>query len=758
VIQSLTYIEIETQPWLDTSPPADPVTWRFAQATAALPRSIEAIPSLVGVEFSPAIVSLGENLGQRATLTVRLTDHRHRFGAEPFDAGTFWGKWRARYGTRLRGRPLRWITGAVGQALEDMTTWHFVIESTDGPTPDGVYTIVASDILKLADGDRALYPRPCDGFLIANISNSATTATLAPSGIGNIQYATSGFVAIGGKEVCQFTRVGDALTLTRAATIPGTSYETEVVAHQAGSRVQMCERILGEDAADILYDILTVGAGVPSSYIDLPTWQGETAAFLGTVYTTLLCEPTAASQLLSEIIAQAALSMWWDAEAQRIRLRALRNVATVSPAITEREILVGSLRVQEQPNARISEVMTYYGLRNPLKGITDPENYRSALLGVDLESEDAYGSLANKTVFSRWIPFGGGTVANRLNNLLIGRFRDPPRRIGFDLARTGPRTPGAGAAYDVGWRANQDITGAEVTTPVQVTRLGRNEEKFTLEAEELIVTEIDEEFLTERVIVIDTNIANVNLRTLHDAIYPPITDPYGLTVRCIINAGVNVTSTTTALPALRTGSWIAGLALVVENNGIIQGAGGAAGAGASAQGGSASQSPLPGGAGNPGGPAFLAEAPVSLINKGPIRGGGGGGGGGGNVFRNLNGLISGSVPGGGGGGGAGQLAGTGGAGGSPSGGPGAAGNSLAAGVAGNGAASGVMQGGPGGAGGGPGLAGQPGSAGYPPTGFFGGDSFKLGAGGLGGAAGAAIAGIAVVSLTNIGGTIAGPTI
>src|SRR5690606_15161099 len=205
-MKALTFVEIDVPAWEITSPMGPDKTWRFAEDTGNVPASFDAIPSILSVNYEPAIVSLGNDLGQRARLTVTFRDHRHIFAGEPFEQGTFWGKWRGRYGTKLRGRPLRLIRGLVGQSLEEMDTRHFVIESTDGPTPDGKYTIVATDILKFADGDRALAPRASNGFLVSAIDEDDTEAILSPAGIGDLEYPSSGYVAIGGKEICAFTR------------------------------------------------------------------------------------------------------------------------------------------------------------------------------------------------------------------------------------------------------------------------------------------------------------------------------------------------------------------------------------------------------------------------------------------------------------------------------------------------------------------------------------------------------------------------
>src|SRR4030095_1831511 len=169
-----------------------PKTLRFAMPTQILPTStIDAIPSIKSITFDPATVSLGQNLGARASITVTFEDHPHSDSGldpylvnrtyNPYQQGTFFGKFRARV-PYLRGRPLRWING-LGQVLADMETRHYVIESFSRPSNNGEYVLIAKDVLKLADGDRALAPKTSLGFLTADITNVDTTLTLSPAGI-----------------------------------------------------------------------------------------------------------------------------------------------------------------------------------------------------------------------------------------------------------------------------------------------------------------------------------------------------------------------------------------------------------------------------------------------------------------------------------------------------------------------------------------------------------------------------------------------
>jgi hypothetical protein len=470
-------------------------TWRFAVPTDYLPRNVDCIPSVSAISLTPLTMSLGQDLGQRATLTITLKDHRHIMDGEPFDQGTFWGKWRARFGQKLRGRKVRWINGLEGQALESMPTRHFFIDSTDGPSPDGTYTIVCKDLLKFADDDRALAPRLSNGSLAGGINNAVTAATLNPAGIGNAEYPASGHICLGGKEVVSFTRSGDSLTITRA------QLGTTAQAHNAGDRAQLVLNYDGDDAADIIADLFINYANIDSSYIPLADWQAKTAANLGAViYARAITEPTPVNKLVTQLIEQAGLCVWWNDSAQIIRLLALKEIATDADTFDEEVILEKSLKVKEQPDKRISQIWTYYGQRNPADRGDDEDNYRAALATVDLERETEYGSPLIRTIKGQWL--ATENAAQRLNQIQLSRFRDPPRRFNFDLF---PGTQiNIGAGYRLRWRQNQDILGniVQAGAPIQIVRLAVEAGVIHIEAEEMLASGVI--VLTHTVILTDT--------------------------------------------------------------------------------------------------------------------------------------------------------------------------------------------------------------------------------------------------------------
>jgi len=610
-----------------------------------------------------------------------------------------------------------------------MQARYFVIESFDGPKADGRYTTIAKDILKLADGDRSQAPPLSNGFLSADLTISATTATLLPLGIGNAEYATSGHVCIGGNEIVAFSRVGDVLTIARGQL--GSTAST----HKAQDRVQIVFQFVAADPADVIYSLLGGYAGISTRYMDLATWRAETAAFLGTVYSAIIAEPTSVATLVSELVQQAAMLIWWDESARQIRLKVLRGILTDADTFTPENTLLGSLTIKEQPDKRISRVQVYFGQKDPTKPLSNLDNFRSSSLTIDEDAEEDYGSSSIKTIMARWIPAAGRSIADRLGTVQLARYRDPPRRLTFATSRYADADVELGGGYRVESFGVQDGRGAQASIPIQVTRLNPGPERFTVEAEEMLYTAPDLD-LTNRQVIFDTNNLNVNLRASHDSIYPPPVS--GDIVTCTIRSGVVIGSTSTSLPSVDVGSWPAGVTVNLIIKGRVQGKGADGGTGGNS--GNTTVLPgLPGAAGGAGGPAIYTRRAINLEfpSGGEIWGGGGGGatyagggggGGGGGAGTNPSNYSSGGFgyDGGAGAGAAGTV--TGGA---------------LGGAGGNG--SGASHGGNAGNGGGPGLAG---SAGIVGSSYFGNPG---GAGGAGGAAGAAIDGSSYVTTTVSGG-------
>lgn len=672
------------------------VTLRFAKPADYLPRDVDMVgPWIKSLEFTPSRISLAENLGTRAVLKVPLEDHRHSDagpgldkyqatrGYDPYQRGSFWPRFRARYPSPT-GFKAAWVLGEEGQSIDDMERrWFPFVESFNGPASDGTFTITAKDVLKFLDKGQMI-PVLSEGFLTADISASATSFPISPAGEG-ANYGASGHICISGKEICSFTRSGDVFTIARGAL--GTTAST----HASGDRVQLVKRYAAQAAADILYDAIVNYTDLPASYIDLTAWQLEDDTNLGTLYTFNLTEPTAVSAFCSRVLEQCSGMMWDDQVAEQLRFRVIKAVPPAADVISEANVINRSFEPTDQPEQQVSRCHLYYGPSDPTKRRDDLSNYRQVVKtpseAVASALEDLYGSQSPRTILADGIAIGGGTVATRVGNLLIGRKQRPPRRFKWSMLR-GDDMPTLGGGYYLDWRSLQDASGLREQVPVQIVSV-KPGVIFQYVAEEMRFTDLDTGTSTARVLLINFEGYNLNLRSIHDQIYPS-TFGAGVTVQFLISSIIG--SSSTALPAIDVGSWPSGFVPSVVVSGRIAGAGGAGGSGIY-------------GAATPGfngGVALYTRSPINLTyTSGAIWGGGGGGA---------------PAAGTGGGGGAGRV-------------PGAGGPAIIPGSAGTDTAGGT------GAypGGGPGLAGTS-------------SAFTSG-----GAAGAAIDGISYVTVVGAAG-------
>lgn len=743
------------------------LTLRFSGKQQELTRYYgRVLPSLMGYSVTPGLINLGgmdENtsaLGQREVLSLTFEDHLHsdhlvdkyrlerRSGAasfgspsetyNPFERGTFWGKWLAR-NPYNPGYPVRLYEGFMGDAIEDMVVRHYIIDRIDGPS-EGEVKIVAKDAFTRLDDRKAVAPRASRGELGANINSGSSSAALSPSGIGDIDYTASGYVAIN-DELIGYTRTADSLaSLSRGA------FGTTAAAHVDEDLVQQVLVYSAAAVLDIVYELLTEYGGIDAEEIDLAQWQTQASEFTQ-LYSAVIAKPTPVRELIGELCQQAGFTIWHDPTTNLIKVLALRASSSVDTIDDASGIIEGSLSIRRQEERRASQIWVYYSQRNPLGDQKDPNNYRSRVVVVDPDAEDEeqYGTPKVWQIFSRWIPTSGRTSAIETGERILSIFRDPPTEAKLALDASKDEVLGLARFITLETSEVQDVTGAVAdSNQYAITSIERRDARVHIVAQGMAFatlpatpggsagTELD-----PRTIFIDNDASNINLRTLHDSLYEAPTDGSPpLQVTFVVESGITISSSSTGSYAMRTGSWPGTVQLTLQNSGRIQGHGGDGGRGGDAPGGNGS-------AGQNGGPALLVERAMTLDNSnGEIFGGGGGGGGGGSMS---SGALQ--LGGGGGGGGSGAGAGAGAQGGNGTFGNGSPGSDGSGNTAGSGG-SGAGGAGSGGSGGGQGAAG---SAGNPGTG-----GVINGSGGAAGSAGNWIVGIALTTITGSGST-AGPS-
>ena len=628
---------------------AEPQTLRFAVAGDELNEiddaSAPAIPSVVSVSHNPARIRLGEDLGERASVTVSFTDHPDSdlttdpyIAERPNPPGTYWGRFRARH-KYILGRPLRWINQYVGGAefggteLEivwgsDPVVWNtepvvfvvqnrqvrnYIIESISGPDVNGNVSIVAKDVLKLADGARTQVPRLSTGTLTVDITNVETSIVLSPAGIGDLEYDGVELIAINDEVLRVTVRSGNTLTVERGAEF------TEADAHEEGDSVQAVKVYTGLRATDIVYDLLVNQAGIPADIIDLSAWTADYDLFINKLYSARIAEPTPARTLISELMEQAGFALFVDEIANEIKFVPLRALATPASNVSDDRMIAGSLRFSDQPDRRISQVWVYYGQRNPLEKLDEAKNFSVARLDIDLaaESPDQYGQPAIRKIYSRWITRALPDNAKEAADLLIERFRNAPQRFNFAL-----QVPESGSTPDVGQSINlfsrviQDDAGNEVSVPVTIISRQDDWRGYQIEGEEFRIQPLDPDAPDEITLpdFDETATSNTVLRDVYDAsrALPPTADTI---IRFIVPSTVTVGGVVFG-PTISTGSWPAGATITLINNGKILGRGG--------DGGFVNDSILQAN-GLPGATAIKATFPITIINNNLIGGGGGGG-------------------------------------------------------------------------------------------------------------------------------------
>ncbi len=457
-------------------------TYRFVEPLADLPPWLEAWPYLESVSLRGGIIDPGRSLGQRAQFTARLKGGRHHDrGVDPYAAlrsydpaaqGTMLGKLRARnpyYGLR----PARVLRGDLDRIEADgnlgsCEVRRFVLAGF-ARAGDG-WTITGKDPLKLADGDRAVWPRHSTGELGSDITASDTSFVLAPEGIGE-DYGAAGYVRVG-DEIMAFTRDGDTLTVTRTANIAGI-WVTEPDDHKAGDAVQLCVTYINVPAWEIAREVLVEAAGLDPAFIDDAAWQAEFEAYLPTQnLSALIAKPEKADKLLNELQRDANFYLYWSERTNLVVLKALRFPLT-SEAIPRLDdassAIAGSISVDDRPEDRISRAVVFYGQRDPTVSLEENGNYRRVLIDTDEESAGAneYQSPKVETIYSRWHPSGAKPNVLSFARRLVVTFARVRRSIEVELAIKDVGLE-LGDLVDIATRQAEGVTGEAETVRARV--------------------------------------------------------------------------------------------------------------------------------------------------------------------------------------------------------------------------------------------------------------------------------------------------
>lgn len=596
------------------------LTVRFGMEAQPFVASMPCLPYMQSCDVRNAEIHPGEDIGLRATFTATFRNGRHSDAGfdkyvsdrdyNPFEQGTFWGKFRAR-NPYLQNVPCRVIRGFVGSDEWDIE--HFVLSTMQGPDSDGAVTLSGKDFMYLLSDKSAQAPSASEGYLSTDYPAGTFNLTIEPTGIGST-YPASGKASIG-ESLYSFTRSGDVLTISGGT----------VEDHDADDIVQLALEYNAKTVAYIINDLVVNYSPLTQDRIDIDRWNEIVETFSDVVYGAIIIKPTAVEKLINELIEQAGLVMYGNTRTQKIEFDVLRPDAVTGDRYDERKIRAGTFKQTDQPSKRYSQVWVFYNQRDPFKNLDEPGNFYSAF--VRTPGENPYETESIKKIFSRWIPRGSRSVANDVASRAISRYVNPPRLFGFGLFAG--ENPQLGQTGPISHPSLEDTFGSQETVNCIITGIKTKSDGYDIRAEEL---KFDSSLVDlTRSFDIDYDSYNLSMLDMYLAQYSSF-DPEKPVIFNILS-GFKVGSKFPNSPALRTGVWPDGIVpiLVVQPGAYLLGGGGGGGLGAN---------------GGKGSDALLVESPLQLDNQGLI--GGGGGGGAGQVSRTSGGIVNGKTRGGGG--------------------------------------------------------------------------------------------------------------
>lgn len=378
--------------------------YKFTSANAPLPFNGNERPYLKSVRYLPTEIK--DNLTINARVSLEFDDEPDTdVGIDPYVSqrpsvqGTFWKKLLTR-NRNYKGREVKIYEGFLGLAEADFQQkWIGVI---DNISIDDTVRIETKDLLKkLSDIE---VPPKLDIKLVADIDTTATEMTLTTvAGLDS----PSGYIRMK-DEIIYYTGVN---TSTNQLTGLQRGYFSTVPDnHKTNDKIQKVRYYPPANPFNILKEMLSVDAGISSSYIDATAfdywrdWPGGEVNF-----SAIISEPTKLDKLYFEIIDLIDCKSW-IAEDLKITIR--RNIPNEPDrpyfVITdEANIIHDSASVDLNEKSRLTRILLYWD-KTVLGKIDEIKEYNrlDVAIDADAESVNEYNEVIEKKIFCRWLRSG----------------------------------------------------------------------------------------------------------------------------------------------------------------------------------------------------------------------------------------------------------------------------------------------------------------------------------------------------------------
>lgn len=468
-------------------------TIRLCQPRPGLPVGTIMFPCLADkVKYTPTQIKPDKGLSIRSTCEVAINDFAHHdrgldpyFSTRTFDPmaqGSFLGRLLAR-NPHYVGRFMRVRDGFIVDGAWDWDSFQdrlFIIDNISGPDIRNgrvTYKVIGKDILKLGEAKRTKVPEPTDGKLDAALTAGATSLTLTAT-TTLTDYPTGGGTVMIRKEIMTYTsRSGQTVSgLVRG------QYGTTATAQSAGDTVQLCKE-LNANIIDVIDDVLENHIGIDGDIyipydagLTTPTgtndeWDDEQDNWLNVTINTVIPKPIGALKLLDALCKENQIDIWWDDEAQKIKLKAnvppLGN-ASVKELSEGANIIGGSMRIKDMQSMRVSRVRTNYAKINLADDEKD-SNFAVTDIYIDADQEDAdtYNEAREEVVTSSLLTASNASNVTQAQQRRVSRFGNSPKELSFDLDAKDADLK-TGDLADIASKYVQDADGSNKTLRYQI--------------------------------------------------------------------------------------------------------------------------------------------------------------------------------------------------------------------------------------------------------------------------------------------------
>ena len=524
----------------------------------------------------PSIIDPGQSMGKRSGGTLTLKDGRDTDVYVPYPnrrslQGTLFNKWLARH-PNFSGRPIEILTGFDPLNFDESNfiTRKYIIDTHS--LNNGLMNFTYKDPLILTEDKKAKAPLASLGTLSVIIDNPSATITYTNAPAFEYGPITSTVFVRVDSEVIECTVLSDFVLTIVTRAYGGTNKAD----HSINSTLQSCLVYTNKNVVEIIVDLMTNYTDIDSDFLD--DYSGIIANTSTINLTAVISKPEAVSVLINELIKNGDLVMFYSETEHLIKIKSVIGESSGSISINEDDhISGGSISVDENIKNQFTRYTVGWAVNDVTK-LKDDEYFSILYQSINLTQEqpDKKGEVNQKeTFYNRWLTDSnddviiGSSIAQRL----IDRTDRTPEIFTIELDvesvfDTQGSTLDLGTIFNLSTSRRVNTDGSNKAGNYQVLSMkdltnNKYQVKSRLFQDPIEGVTVD--------FTISTNKENYDLSTE----FSPVAGNYIV----LIDTGVEIGSTNTAVDAFTTGSQAAGVTFDFIVRGSILGMGGAGGNG-----------------------------------------------------------------------------------------------------------------------------------------------------------------------------------